>query len=230
MISLELSMVQHNQAESARLAEAMNDYLARGGVIEQLEVTRFVPQPFGNQVIAPSAKVSKAVHIQKSEKAAEFERNIADKLRAYIDLGVAAASKDLHLGTKRLNYIAANYGIVFKSHGHTSALAAKREREASLVPDVKKAFADGATQQDVIRKFDITKDRLRRMAKAHGFKLPGFVDEAADRKLIERITAIRDLGLPRRTCAKHLGIAGKKLDRIVEQYGVDYPLKKPGTR
>jgi hypothetical protein len=228
MISLELSMVQHNQAESARLAAAMNDYLARGGVIQQLEVTRFVPQQFNEESIVPSAKVSKAVHIQKSEKAAEFERSIAEKLRAYIDLGVAAASKDLHLGTKRLNYIAANYGIVFRSHGHTSALAAKREREASLVPDVKKAFAEGATQQDVIRKYSITKDRLRRMAKTHGIKLPGFVDEAEDRKLIERITAIRDLGLPRRTCAKHLGIAGKKVDRIVEQYGIDYPLQRGG--
>lgn len=226
MISLELSMVQHNSMESARIADAVADFERRGGVIQKLAVTQYTPLPFNAELVAPSARVSKAVHIQKSEKAAEFERGIAEKLRAYIDLGVAAASKDLHLGTKRLNYIAANYGIVFRSHGHTSALAAKREREASLVPNVKKALAEGATQQDVIRKFEITKDRLRRMAKIHGFQLPGFVDEAADRKLIERITAIRDLGLPRRTCAKHLGIAGKKLDRIVDQYDVDYPLQR----
>lgn len=228
MISLELSSIQHNRAESARLAEAMADFERRGGVIQRLEITRFKPEVFNSESIVPSTKVSKAVHIQQSEKAAEFERAIAEKLRAYIDLGVAAASRDLHLGTKRLNYIAANYGIVFRSNGHTSALAAKREREAALVPDVKKAFAEGATQQDVIRKFDITKDRLRRMAKAYGFKLPGFVDEAADRKLIERITAIRDLGVSRKTCAKHLGIAPKKVDRIVEQYGVDYPLQRGG--
>lgn len=226
MISLELSMVQRNSIESARIADAIADFEQRGGVIQQLAVTQYTPPPFNAELIAPSARVSKAVHIQKSEKAAEFERGIAEKLKGYVDLGVAAASKDLRLGTKRLNYIAANYGIVFRSHGHTSALAAKREREASLVPDVKKAFAEGATQQDVIRRYGITKDRLRKMATVHGFKLPGFVDEAADRKLIERITAIRDLGLPRRTCAKHLGIAGKKLDRIVEQYGVDYPLQR----
>jgi len=223
-ISLELSTIQYNSLQSAIINAQIDEYLRKGGVIQRLEIVRHALPSFNSEGMAPSTKFSKAVNIQKSAKAAEFERAIAEKLRAYVDLGIAAAAKDLGLGTRRLNFIASNYGIVFNSQGHSSALAVKRQKEAELAPQVRQAFADGANQQQVLRRFELTKDRLYRMAKAHNITLPGAVDEVADRKMIERITAIRNLGLPRTTCAKHLSISQKKLWRIVDMYGVDYPL------
>ena len=226
MISMELSGVQHNRSASEWLEAATHDFLSRGGHVEQLGTTNYRPLTYNNEVIPPSAKLSQAANLNRAAKALQFERSIAEKLRAYVDLGVAQAAKDLGLSTRRLNSIAASYGVVFNTVSHESAIKRKRAAEAGLAPLIIKMFADGCSQQAVIRKFGLTKDRLRRMARDHGIKLPGRVDEAADRKLIESIKAIRDLGLPRRTCAQRLGIAGKKLDRIVEMYSVSYPLQR----
>lgn len=226
MISTELSMVQHNRGASERLEAATRDFLSRGGKVDQIGTTYYRPLTYNNEVIPPSAKLSQAANLNRAAKALQFERSIAEKLVAYIDIGVAQAAKDLGLSTRRLNFIASSYGVVFNTVSHESAIKRKRAAEAELAPQIIKMFADGCSQQDAIRKFGLTKDRLRRMARDHGIKLPGRVDEAADRKLIESITAIRDLGLPRRTCAQRLGIAGKKLDRIVEMYGVSYPLQR----
>jgi len=99
----------------------------------------------------------------------------------------------------------------------------KRAAEALMVPGITRLFADGATQQAVIREFGLTADRLRRIAREHYIALPGMVDEEEDRKLIPRIEAFRDLGIPRTTCFKRMGINQKKLWRIIETYGIDYP-------
>ncbi len=223
-LSLELSMVQQNRALSAQLAAATEEFERNGGVIERLELRTFAKPVFNSELIAPSNKLSKAVNIHKSQKAAEYERAIAEKLKGYVTLGVFAASKDLKMSTRRLNFIASNYGIVFQTNSHSSLIAKKRLEEAGLADDIRKEIAEGSSQQQVIRKFGLSRDRLYRMAKTHDITLPGLVDEAEDRKLIERIKAIRDLGIPRTTCAKHMGISQKKLWRIVDMYGVDYPV------
>jgi hypothetical protein len=225
-VSLELSMVQQNRALSAQLEAATEEFERNGGVIERLEMRTFAKPIFNSEVISPSAKLSKAVNIQKSEKATAFERGIAEKLKCYVHLGVAVAAKDLGLGTRRLNFIASNYGIVFKSHGHSSAVANKEKHEALLLPDIKQAISEGATQQDLIRRFGIAKSRLVKMSKTHNFNLPGLVDEAADRKLIERIKAFAELGVPRTTCARCMQISQKKLWRIIDMYAINYPVKE----
>ena len=52
MISLELSMVRHNSAASARLAEATEAYMRSGGVIHELSITRGVSLTFNAETIA----------------------------------------------------------------------------------------------------------------------------------------------------------------------------------
>ena len=223
MISLDLSMVRHNSAASARLAAETDAFLRRGGVIQELSITRGVSLPFNNEVIAYGYKASSSDHERKAREALELERRTAEKLRAYVDLGLKQASADMGISARRLGFIAADYGIVFADPKRESPLAAKRAAEALLAPNIAKRFADGVTQQGVAREFGLTVDRIRKIAKDHSIALPGMVDEEADRKLIPRIEAFRDLGIPRTTCFKRMGINQKKLWRIIETYGIDYP-------
>src|SRR5438094_7323174 len=46
MISLELSMVQHNKAESARLAAAMEEFLSTGGQVSHVAGPIPAPRPY----------------------------------------------------------------------------------------------------------------------------------------------------------------------------------------
>ena len=225
MISLDLSMVQHNSAASARLADATDAFLRRGGVIHELSITRGVSLPFNNETIAYGYKAGSAEHERKAREALELERSTAERLRAYVALGLKRASDDMGISAKRLGHIAAEYGIVFATKKKESPMEAKRAAEALMVPGITRLFADGATQQAVIGEFGLTADRLRRIAKEHSIALPGMVDEEGDRKLIPRIEAFRDLGIPRTTCFKRMGINQKKLWRIIETYGIDYPVR-----
>lgn len=224
MISLELSSIQHNRSKSAELAAAIADYKRRGGVIQVMSVTRSVALPFNNETISYGYKNSNESE-RKAQEAFALERRTAEQLRAYVGLGLKQAAADMGISSKRLGHIAKEYGIVFPSKIRPpSALALKRQAEALLVPDIRRRFAEGATQQDISREFGLTADRLRRVAKDHSIDLPGAIDEAGDRKLIPRIEAFRDLGIPRSTCAKRMGISQKKLWRIIESYGVNYPM------
>jgi predicted DNA-binding protein (UPF0251 family) len=224
MISMELSAVQHNRSKSAEIAAAMAEYERRGGVVHELSVTRSVALPFNNETIAYGYKNSNESE-RKAQEAMALERRTAEQLRAYVGLGLKQAAAEMGISSKRLGHIAKEYGIVFPSKVRPpSALALKRQAEALLVPDIRQRFAEGATQQDVMREFAFTPDQLRRVANDHTIDLPGAVDEAEDRKLIPRIEAFRDLGIPRTTCAKRMGMSQKKLWRIIESYGVDYPI------
>ncbi|KWT10595.1 hypothetical protein CFBP3846_03682 [Pseudomonas syringae pv. avii] len=224
MISLELSMVRHNSAASARLAEATEAYMRSGGVIHELSITRGVSLTFNAETIAYGYKASPADHERKAREALELELRTAEKLRAYVGLGLKQASADLGISAKRLGHIAADHGIVFTVAKPSSALAEKRAAEALIAPDIARRFAEKATQQDVIREFGLSPDRLRRIAKEHSIALPGAVNIDADRQLIPRIEAYRDLGIPRTTCAKRLDINQKTLLRILDTYGVTYPV------
>ncbi|MEQ4254289.1 hypothetical protein [Pseudomonas syringae] len=77
MISLELSMVRHNSAASARLAEATEAYMRSGGVIHELSITRGVSLSFNAETIAYGYKASPADHERKA-RLDELEHRAAD--------------------------------------------------------------------------------------------------------------------------------------------------------
>ncbi|MFK3971063.1 hypothetical protein ACI2KS_10090 [Pseudomonas sp. NPDC087358] len=223
MISLELSSIQHNRSKSAELAALMADYERRGGVVHELSVTRSVALPFNNETIAYGYKSSASENDRKVREVLIAERRTVEQLRAYVGLGLKRASAGMGISVKRLGHIAKEYGIVFVPIKPVSPLNQKRAAEALLVPDIKRRFTEGATQQDVMREFGFSADRLHRVANDHTIELPGAVNEEEDRKLIPRIEAFRDLGLPRSTCAKRIGMSQQKLLRIIKAYDVTYP-------
>lgn len=56
MISNDLSMIRHNSIESARLSSAMDEFLRRGGQIQQAQAFGYVPKPVAYGSFAPPGK------------------------------------------------------------------------------------------------------------------------------------------------------------------------------
>lgn len=55
----------------------------------------------------------------------------------------------------------------------------------------------------------------------------GKIDPVADKKLAERIIAIRDIGVNRAQAQLHLKISDKKFNRVLRDHGIDYPKARP---
>lgn len=225
-ISLELSTIQYNSLQSAIINTQVDEYLRKGGVIQRLEIVRHAPAVFNSETIAPSAKLSKAVNIQKSAKAMEFERVIAEKLRAYVDLGIAAAAKDLGLGTQRINFIAANYGIQFSGCHGDAAKARNAQKRKELAPQVRQMAEQKMSQSSIADALGITRATVRRIAKEHNFIVRLHESGEDESKLVERILAIRDIGCTREQCMKQVGVSRNKILRLMEDYDFDYPVVK----
>jgi S-methylmethionine-dependent homocysteine/selenocysteine methylase len=57
-------------------------------------------------------------------------------------------------------------------------------------------------------------------------RIPARQFDPADVKLAERITALRDAGLARYQVEKRIGICNRKLLRIIQTFGIDFPRAK----
>lgn len=109
----------------------------------------------------------------------------------------------------------------------------RSKERAVLIAEMAKTM----TCQEVSEALGVPKNTLWTMSKREGFTfVPGcqgrrktpYNDDAADAKLAERITALRDVGLSRRQAQKHIGIGESVLIRIIKTYCIDFP--KHGER
>lgn len=226
MISLELSSIQQKDTDRAWLAQAMDEYLGRNKVIDVIPISRslFNPGPFNSEVIAPSVASEKspaqrnfAIRAAKDAKKKAHEAEIAKKMKAYQTQGLIAASKALHISSRRARYIADTYGVTF------CRLSTKQGAE--LVPQIKALILDGLTQDQMCAKLDIGRTTLKRIASQNGLRFRSQAALAKDRSLVERIKAIRDIGCTRAACARKLEINAKVLLRLIAEYEIDYPVQ-----
>lgn len=226
MISLELSSIQQKDTDRARLAKAMDGFLAQGRVIDVTPTTRslFNPGPFNSEVIAPStaseqspAQRNFAIRAAKDAKKKAHEADIAEKMKAYHAQGLIAACKALHISSRRGRYIADTYDVKF-------AMLSSRE-ERALVPQIKALILEGLTQDQMCAKLEIGRMALRRIAGQNGLRFRCQSALAKDRALVERIKAIRDIGCTRAACARKLEINAKVLLRVIAEYEIDYPVQ-----
>jgi hypothetical protein len=237
MISNELSSIQHNQSAQAMLDAAKAEFLAHGGSIQVVSISRslFNPVPFNSESLVPgvdrptdraadaNSKVSQAnkqIRIQKSAKAKAFEADIAEKLKAYYDRGVVAAAKDLHLSVRRINYIALAHGIKFANR--QSAAAQQEERE--LAPKIREMAERGMSQQAIADELKMGRQTVRRIASTVSIRFRSLASIHHDQQMLERIKALRDIGVTRATCARQLEINPKVLLRLLAEYQISYPL------
>lgn len=229
-ISLELSSIQQKDLDRAWLAQAMAEYEGRGKAVDEVDTSRslFNPIPFNTGAIPPSsgserspAKRNLSVKIQKSAKSKAFEADIAEKMKAYYDKGMVAASKDLHISTRRASHIASMYDIKFASR----VSAAAKIEDLAFVPKIRDLIIEGLTQDQMCAKFGIGRTTLKRIARQNGLKFRSKDNHARDLVLVERIKAIRDIGCTRAACARKLEINPKVLLRLISEHEIDFPVR-----
>lgn len=200
MISLELSMVQHNQAESARLAAAMDEFISRGGQVSQVAGPIPAPRPYGYRA-APAPVDSpdrKPLPPRRSKK------ETMQRLRIVPDIEEAQAKAP-----------------------------APKAPPADL--DRVRELAKTMSQRDVAELTGISRKQLYTMARAYGFEFQpaanGGVanlvhnqsDPVEDAKNVERIKAMRDIGVSQRQAAAHMGIGRTYLRKLLVDFSIDYP-------
>ena len=167
MISLELSTIQHNQPESARLAQAYEQFIASGG----------------RSTVIPAVW-------EAPKKGTSLESSFNGRTRD---------GKFVRTESIRDNMV----------------------REAALTMNI--------TQ--VEKKFGIHHSTLADIAKRMGFEFQRGIKvgdrlpevKAEDMRLVERITALRDIGLSRTQVMKQVDIGYQKFHRILKDYGIDFP-------
>lgn len=228
-ISSDLNMVRELDPKRHELALLQAQWLEHGGTIQVVPVGQSLLSliPFNSETILPSSgsrlkKNPSAVTIQKSAKGKEDEAKLAEKLKEYHSRGVVAASKDLHISTRRANYIAQQYGITFACRGSHAA----RKDEQTLVPTIRELIIKGLTQDQMCEQLHIGRTTLKRVAAQNGLHFRCKVDHAKDMNLVERIKAIRDIGCTRAACARRLQINQKVLLRLIREYEIDFPLSR----
>ncbi len=105
-----------------------------------------------------------------------------------------------------------------------------------------KALAATHTQTEACFALGMTSKTVKALAKDFGFTFkrsthggyngPERKKEIAERdaRFAERIKAFKELGLSRRVVCGKLAISNRTLDRILIEYGIDYPKLRLGSR
>ncbi|KPW83176.1 hypothetical protein SAMN05216596_101975 [Pseudomonas congelans] len=96
------------------------------------------------------------------------------------------------------------------------------------------------TITDVMRETGLSIYRLRKMARVHGFEYTAFVpasnlipyqtDPVADALNVLQIKAARDRGISRKAAVVELGLSNTMINRLIREYNIDYPLKRPSPK
>jgi len=200
MISLELSMIQHNQAESARLAAAMDEFISRGGQVSQVAGPIPAPRPYGYRaapapVESPNRKPlpprrSKKETMQRLRIVPDIEEAQAkpvktaplvdhDQIRDMAKtMTQGEVAKATGVSRKKLYTLA-------KAHGFEFQVSATNPAE-NLVHNTSNVIEDA--------------------------------------KNAVRIKAFRDIGVSRNQAAKHMGISTCYLRRLIRDYAIDFPI------
>lgn len=101
-------------------------------------------------------------------------------------------------------------------------------------------MAPTSSKSKVEKETGISRYLLNRLADEHGFQFkqhdpcpnlrPPKVDPVADALHIIRIKELRDQGLARKQAAAAMGISHTLVNRIIADYGIDFPIRQPGKR
>ncbi|MCF5708935.1 hypothetical protein GIV19_16765 [Pseudomonas syringae] len=191
-MTTELSAIQRNQVESARLAEAMAEFQKRGGVVEALPgfgasntealpAHKPVTKPYGRDFPRqpPARQIPKSKRVVAAEERANAKSAMVRKVRELAaTMTKAEIMRETGLSGYTLRKLGYDYGIEF-------------------------------------RKFDPTP-----------FLKPNALDRSHDAANIERLVSARDRGLTRKQAMADLGISNSLMYRLIEDYGIDYPLQR----
>lgn len=136
--------------------------------------------------------------------------------------------------------------VPYRAHRDLEAVKAPREPVApsrislrlKRITEARK-LAESMTYAQAMEASGLSRSVLDKLAQEGGFTFRrdstkgracpgnGKIDPVADKKLAERIIAIRDIGVNRAQAQLHLKISDKKFNRVLRDHGIDYPKAKP---
>jgi hypothetical protein len=181
MISLELSMVQHNRAESARLTAAMEEFLSRGGQITEKAGPIPVPHPYGRKPAANTRKppaprkteTRQSIRVVPDIEEARAKKRADDRNRVaeVREMAKTMRQRDVAAATgitrKRLHSMALAYGFEFQViHDGADNLVFVRytpEQEAKMVERITALMSIGVSQRQTFMHLGISSTLLRRL-------------------------------------------------------------------
>jgi DNA-directed RNA polymerase subunit N (RpoN/RPB10) len=117
---------------------------------------------------------------------------------------------------------------------------ARTEARLKRVEQVK-ALAPTHSQTEVIQALGISRGTLLSMSKEFGFQFKRTRQSGIhspdrqrllmerDQNYAERIKAFKELGITRRQCCGKLAISNTTLERLLEQFDIDYPKARRGS-
>ena len=203
MISLELSLVQRNRAESTRLAVAMDEFISSGGQVSHVASPAPAPRPYGYRTApAPIASPDrKPLPPRRSKK------DTMQRLRITPDIQEAQSKARA-----------------------TKAPPADLDRVRELAKTMSQgdvAEVTGIHRKQLYNMAHAYGFKFQPSASGGAANLPNNQkDPARDARNVERIKAFRDLGVNRAQAARRMGISTCYLRRLIVDYAIDFPVTK----
>ncbi|WP_282372257.1 hypothetical protein [Pseudomonas sp. PS02290] len=203
MISLELSMVQKNQAESARLAAAMDEFISTGGQVSHVATPPPAPRPYGHRTApAPFASPDRKPLPPRRSKKETMQR-----LRIAPDIEEAQAKAQT-----------------------PKAPPAQLDRVRELAKTMSQgdvAEVTGIHRKQLYNMAHAYGFEFQPAAIGGAANLPkNQKDLARDAKNVERIKAFKEVGLNRAQTARRMDISTCYLRRLILDYAIDFPVTK----
>lgn len=176
-VSLELSMVQRNQAESARLAAAMSDFLLRGGQISTTPPMQTAPKPYGRKMSATTKATPKARKRDRASRA--YSAELIDRIAEMAEtMTCAQVSEVVNLTQNQLRCMGTRNSFTFAAAGfnagHSNLVLNQIDHEADAKNVERiKAFRDlGISQRQAQQRMGIGCTMFRRLIADYDIDYP----------------------------------------------------------
>lgn len=165
---IDQAAIQIKGEASAQLADAVAQFLASGGTIQEAPPPEYRPKP---AIFCQSAPVIRTTKEQMARRRGDADKKAAllEQVReAAKTMYVSQAAEHLGMGRWALGRLADNAGIQFQR----APVVVDRSNDADDVERVKAAIAIGLSRTAVSRKMGIKKCRLDRLCSEYSIDFP----------------------------------------------------------
>ncbi|WP_122544333.1 hypothetical protein [Pseudomonas viridiflava] len=189
MMTTELSAIQRNQAESARLAEAMAEFQKRGGVVEALPgfgasntealpACKPVTKPYGRDFPRqpPARQIPKSKRVVAAEERANAKSAMVRKVRELAPtMTKAEIMRETGLSGYTLRKMGYEFGIEFRKFDPTPFLKPNtldRSHDAANVERLIDARDRGLSRKEALLDLSMSNSLMYRLIADYGINYP----------------------------------------------------------
>lgn len=189
MMTTELSAIQNNKAESARLAEAMAEFQKRGGVVEALPgfgasntealpARKPVTKPYGRDFPRqpPARQIQKSKRVVAAEERAKAKSAMVRKVRELAPtMTKAEIMREAGLSGYTLRKLGYDYGIEFRKFDPTPFLKPNtldRSHDAANVERLIDARDRGLSRKEALIDLGMSNSLMYRLIADYSINYP----------------------------------------------------------